>query len=119
MLPPPSLRQHMIFKEGKHMHTYTSKINKSDLITIVAHKAGVEKNIAEKIIETFLATIINELAHGHAIGLSGFGTFENRLYKKKKMKSNLNGKISILDERYIPKFNPSKNVKEKMNLKNQ
>lgn len=53
-------------------------LNKAELVEIVAKGAGTTKKDAENIINTTMATIIQEVASGGHVTLVGFGTFEQR-----------------------------------------
>lgn len=50
-------------------------MNKTELISAVAEKAGLAKTDAKKALEAFVETVSEELAKGEKIALIGFGTF--------------------------------------------
>ena len=51
-------------------------MNKSDLISAVAEKSGIQKKDAERAVNAALDTIISELRGGGRVQLTGFGIFE-------------------------------------------
>lgn len=53
-------------------------MQKTDFIKAVAEKAGVGQKEAKLIVDTALDVIIEGLARGEKITLTGFGTFEVR-----------------------------------------
>ena len=59
-------------------------MNKSELISAVAEKAGLSKKDSEAAITAVLDVISDTLAQGEEIRLVGFGTFE---VKKRDRKS--------------------------------
>lgn len=53
-------------------------MNKTELVAIIADKAGIAKKDAEKALAAFVDTVADELKKGEKIQLVGFGTFELR-----------------------------------------
>lgn len=53
-------------------------MNKSELVAVLAEKAGVTKKDAEKVLASFVDVIGDALKKGDKIQLVGFGTFEAR-----------------------------------------
>lgn len=51
-------------------------MNKTELITAIADKAGIAKKDADKALNAFIDTVIGELKDGGKVQLVGFGTFE-------------------------------------------
>ena len=51
-------------------------MNKTELITAVAEKAGLTKKDVEKAVNALLETVKEEVAAGKKVQLIGFGTFE-------------------------------------------
>lgn len=58
-------------------------MNKSELISAVAEKAGITKKDAEKAVTAVLDTIIEQVAAGEDIRIVGFGTFERHERKER------------------------------------
>ncbi len=53
-------------------------MNKSELISAVAEKAGISKKDAEGAVNSFVSIVENALAAGEKVSLVGFGAFEVR-----------------------------------------
>lgn len=51
-------------------------MNKTQLIGIVAEKAGISKKDAENAVTAMIDTIVENVAEGNEIRIVGFGTFE-------------------------------------------
>lgn len=51
-------------------------MNKPELVTAMATKGEISKKDAEKALEAFQASVIEELQQGGKVQLVGFGTFE-------------------------------------------
>ncbi len=53
-------------------------MNKTELITAIAEKAGIAKKDADKALAAFIETVEAEMKKGGKVQLVGFGTFEVR-----------------------------------------
>ncbi len=51
-------------------------MTKTDLITVVANKAGIPKAAAEKAVNATTEAIVEAVAKGDKVTLVGFGTFD-------------------------------------------
>ena len=92
-------------------------MTRADMVTIIANKTDIDKRSVEKVIDCFLNTIVAELSRDHKVRLSGFGTFENAVYKPRQLKSPITGTVTSLEGRVIPKFKPAKDVRDKVKKK--
>ncbi len=52
-----------------------NKINRTDFIDLLATSLGISKAQAENIVNTFIDTIIENVAAGKDVNLTGFGSF--------------------------------------------
>ena len=50
-------------------------MNKAELVTAVAEKAGLTKKDSEKVLKAFVDVVTEELKNGEKVQLVGFGTF--------------------------------------------
>ena len=66
------------------------KMNKADLITVVAENTGFTKKDTEATVNEFLGAISNALAKGEKVQLFGFGNFEVR---ETKARNGINPKL--------------------------
>jgi len=53
-------------------------MNKTQLIDAVAKESGFKKKDVEIVVENFINTIINEVANGEKVQITGFGAFERK-----------------------------------------
>ena len=53
-------------------------MNKAALIKRIAEEAGTSNKDAEKMVESFVDVVIDELKKGNQVNISGFGTFLTR-----------------------------------------
>ncbi len=87
-------------------------MNKSDLITAVADKAGISKKDAEKAVSALLDTVVEKVASGDEIRIVGFGTFERRERKERTGSDPRTGKQIKIAASKVPAFKPGKSFKE-------
>ena len=92
-------------------------VNRTDIITIVANKTDIKKADVDRVLTCFFDTIVRELEKDHYVKLTGFGVFENSIFKGRELSSPLTKETVQLDYRVIPRFRPSKAVKERINKK--
>ncbi len=64
-------------------------MNKNELIRAVANNAGITLKDAGNVIDSFIATITDELKKGEKVQISGFGSFE---VKSKAARQGINPK---------------------------
>lgn len=87
-------------------------MNKAELISATAEKAGLSKKDSEKAVNAAIETIIASLKAGDKVQLVGFGVFEvkqraARLGRNPKTKEQINIPASK-----VPQFKPGKALKE-------
>ena len=87
-------------------------MNKSDLITAVADKAGISKKDAEKAVSALLDTVVEKVASGDEIRIVGFGTFERRERKERTGSDPRTGKQIKIAASKVPALKPGKSFKE-------
>lgn len=92
-------------------------MNKTELITAVAEKAGLTKKDVEKTINALLDTVKEEVAADGKVQLIGFGTFEARVRKARVGKNPRSGEEIIIDEAKVPAFKAGKAFKDIVNAK--
>lgn len=91
-------------------------MNKTELVSKIAEKAGSTKKDTESILNAFTEVVSQALASGDKIQLVGFGTFETRARKAKQgvNPKKPDQKISIPASK-APAFKPGKTLKEIVN----
>lgn len=87
-------------------------MNKTDLISAVAGKAGISKKDAEKVINAFFGTVEDALKAGDKVQLIGFGTFEVRTRQARKGRNPQTGAEINIPAAKVPAFKPGKALKD-------
>ena len=87
-------------------------MNKTELITIAAEKAGSNKKEAERVVNAALDAITAALVSGDKVQLSGFGIFEVK-EREARVGRNPHTKEAIdISATRVPAFKPSKALKD-------
>jgi DNA-binding protein HU-beta len=92
-------------------------MRKSEIVTEIMNKTGLEKVAVEAAVEAFMETIKSSMGKGENIYLRGFGTF---LLKKraKKVGRNISKGTSVnIPAHMIPQFKPAKEFVTKIKTK--
>jgi DNA-binding protein HU-beta len=87
-------------------------MNKQDLITQVADRAGLNRNDAARAVETMLETITLALKRGDEVRLVGFGNFSVTRRKASVGRNPRTGEPLQIESSAQPKFRPGKILKE-------
>lgn len=87
-------------------------MNKTELVSAMAEKAGTSKKDTEAILNAFIETVESTVKSGDKIQLVGFGTFESRERSAREGKNPQTGeKIQIAACR-VPAFKVGKAFKD-------
>jgi len=90
-------------------------MNKMELVTSVAEKAGLTKKDAEKSINAIFASVEEALANNENVQLIGFGTFDVKAREERKGRNPQTGaEITILASK-TPTFKAGKGLKDAVN----
>lgn len=90
-------------------------MKKTELITAIAEKSGLTKKDAEAALTATLDTIVETVAAGDKIQITGFGTFEQRQRNARMGCDPRTGnKIEILASK-VPAFKAGKEFKNTVN----
>ena len=87
-------------------------MNKSQLITTVAKKAGLKNGEATKAVETILESIMKTVAKGQEVRLVGFGTFTVSKRAARQGRNPRTGAPLKIAAGKFPKFKAGKGFKE-------
>lgn len=87
-------------------------MNKSELIAVVAERAGITKKDAEKAVAATLETITAELAKGEKVQLAGFGSFEVKTREARVGRNPRTNEAVQIPAAKAPAFKASKSLKE-------
>lgn len=91
-------------------------MNKTELIAVVADKAGTTQAQAELIINTFTAVVTETLAEREEkVVVTGFGTFEVRHRVARRGKNPRTGEEIVVPAQKTPAFRAGKLLKEAVN----
>ena len=96
------------------------KINltKKDLINSVYMQIGFSKKISENLLEDILETIRDNLKINKKLKISKFGTFSIRNKKKRIGRNPLTKEKTVISDRNVVLFKPSKEFKDLVNSSN-
>ena len=90
-------------------------MKKTDLVAAVAEQSGLSKKDAEKAINATIDTIINAIAEGDKIQLTGFGTFEQRQRNARTGVDPRTGNSIEIPASKVPAFKAGKGFKDIVN----
>ncbi len=92
-------------------------MNKGELISAVATKAGITKKDAEKVIVALFDSIEEALVSGEKVQLVGFGTFEVRERAAREGRNPRTNEVLKIDATKVPAFKAGKQLKDAVAVK--
>ncbi len=87
-------------------------MNKQDLISQVADRAGLTRNDAARAVETMLEVVTSALKRGDEVRLVGFGNFSVTRRKASIGRNPRTGDPMQIESSVQPKFRPGKLLKD-------
>ncbi len=87
-------------------------MNKSELISVVAEKAGLTKKDTEKVVNAVFDGISEALARGERVQVIGFGTFDIRSRKAREGRNPATGATIQIPAVKVPVFKAGKALKD-------
>ena len=87
-------------------------MNKAELITVVAEKAGLPKKDSERALNAAFAAITASLEAGDKVQLVGFGVFDVKRREKRVGRNPHTGEAIDIPATRIPIFKPGKALRE-------
>lgn len=90
-------------------------MNKAELVNAMATETGVSKKDVEKVLNSFINVVSNEMANKGKVQLVGFGTFETR---QRAARTGLNPQTKEeikIPACTAPAFKAGKTLKDKVN----
>jgi DNA-binding protein HU-beta len=87
-------------------------LNKAELVTEVAERAGMTKKDAEKAVNAVVESIEAALTQGDRVSLVGFGTFEVRQRAARVGRNPRTGATLEISGSKVPAFKAGKALKE-------
>ncbi|MDE5855342.1 MAG: HU family DNA-binding protein [Ruminococcus sp.] len=92
-------------------------MTKTDLINVVAAKTETNKKKAEATVNAVVSAITEALVNGEKVSIVGFGTFEVRDRKEKKVINPQTKKMMIAPASKAPAFKAGQALKNAVNNK--
>ncbi len=92
-----------------------ANITKQSLIQEIAKSTGFVRNDIKIVIEQFLDLLGEKLIEGNTIEIRGFGTFACKPRKARPARNPRTGETVLIDERLVPTFKFSNDIKDKIN----
>ena len=90
-------------------------LTKKEIINSIYMQLGFSKKVAENLLEDFLSIILNELKKNKKVKISNFGTFTIRFKKSRIGRNPKTLKQTIISDRNVVLFKPSKDLKNFIN----
>ncbi|MCA0257372.1 MAG: DNA-binding protein HupB [Proteobacteria bacterium] len=90
-------------------------MNKNELVSAVAEKAGLTKADAASAVDAVFETVQAELKNGGDIRLAGFGSFTVARREATTGRNPSTGAAVAIPARNVPKFTPGKGLKDAVN----
>lgn len=94
-------------------------MNKSELVKSLAEKAEITQKDAAKALDAMVESIQEALANGDKVQIIGFGSFEVRERKERKVISPATKKEIVVPATKVPAFKPGKSLKEAVAIKKE
>jgi DNA-binding protein HU-beta/integration host factor subunit beta len=90
-------------------------ITKQSLIQEIAKSTGFVRNDIKTVVEQFLGLVGEKLIDGNTIEIRGFGTFACKPRKARPARNPRTGETVLIEERMVPTFKFSNDIKDKIN----
>ena len=90
-------------------------LTKKEIVNSIYMQLGFSKKVCENLLEDFFSILIEELIQNKKVKISNFGTFILRFKKSRFGRNPKTLKQSIISERNVILFKPSKELKNFIN----
>jgi DNA-binding protein HU-beta len=90
-------------------------VNKTELVAVVAQKAGLTKADAAKAVDGILEAVTETLTAKEEVRIAGFGTFSVAHRKATTGRNPRTGEELQIAASYLPKFKAGKTLKDSVN----
>jgi DNA-binding protein HU-beta len=90
-------------------------MNKSDLISAIARKAGLTQAQAKNAIDCYHETVVETLKTGTSVDILGFGSFSVTERAARTGRNPKTGEALKIKASRVPKFKPGKALKDSVN----
>ncbi len=85
-------------------------MNKTELVSAMAEKAGMTKVDTAKALNAFVDVVKDEIMKGEKVSLIGFATFETVSRPAHECRNPKTGKTMKVAAKKVAKFKPAKNI---------
>ena len=92
-------------------------MTKADIVAEIAEGTGLERNEAQKAVESFMTSIKSSLTKGQNVYLRGFGSFIVKERAEKTGRNISKNTTIIIPAHNIPAFKPAKTFVEEVKNK--
>jgi DNA-binding protein HU-beta len=89
-------------------------MTKSDIVTEISEKTGVEKVVVQATVEAFMKSVKTSLTKGDNVYLRGFGSFIVKRRAEKTGRNISKNTTIIIPAHNVPAFKPAKTFTEKV-----
>jgi len=90
-------------------------MNKTQLIDVVAKESNQKKRDVEAVVEAMLQSVMNEVAKGEKVQITGFGSFERKNRSERTIKNPRTQETMKVPASKYPAFSAGSIFKEKVN----
>jgi len=90
-------------------------MNKSELVTSMATKAGMSKKDTEKVLKAFEESVTEELSNGGKVQLVGFMSLEVASRKEREGRNPRTNEVMVIPASNTVKFKVGKALKDAVN----
>ena len=90
-------------------------MNKAELVKAMSEESGLTQKDVEKVLNSFVNVVSNELAKKEKIQLVGFGTFETRSRGARTGRNPQTGEEIKINASTVPAFKAGKALKDLVN----
>ncbi|MFI6813186.1 HU family DNA-binding protein [Nonomuraea sp. NPDC050328] len=91
-------------------------MNKREFVAAVAEEAKLPKSEAAEVVNAVLDVIVNTVASGEKVSITGFGVFEQVHKPSRAARNPSTGAEVKVEESWAPKFRPGTDFKELVNV---
>ena len=92
-----------------------TQINKTQLIDAVAKESNIKKRDVETVVENLINIIVDSVAKGEKVQITGFGSFERKERGERTIKNPRTGEPMQVAPSKSPSFSAGSVFKEKVN----
>lgn len=89
-------------------------LSKRDLYQRVSHRLNLDQKVVEAVLNAVLDDVVQGVAEGHKVTITGFGTFEPRARAARKGRNPQTGEELQISATTVPGFSAGKSFKDKV-----